>query len=168
MVQTALKPRVDVEEMGTGVREKATEKLAEYLSNALADTYVLYNNTQGVHWNVVGPTFYSVHKLTEEHYEDMAEAIDNIAERIRALGHPAPSTFGDFEERAVLKNRPATAAAAKLVDALVEDHKAIADRMRRAVAAAEEVQDVYTADLLIARIGAHEEAAWMLRALAAE
>ncbi|MGF1461566.1 MAG: Dps family protein [Maricaulaceae bacterium] len=164
----ALKPEPNVETIDTGIAHRDTSKLAKYLSNALADSYVLYLQTQGVHWNVVGPAFYSVHQLTEAQYEDLAEAIDKIAERIRALGHIAPSSFREFTDLTVLDNEPTDQSAAALIKRLVHMNQAVADRLRKSVAAAEEVEDVFTADLLTARIGVHEEAAWMLRSLAAE
>ncbi|SDE11912.1 MULTISPECIES: Dps family protein [Kordiimonas] len=156
------------EKIDTGIRERDTSKLAQYLSNALADSYILYLQTQGVHWNVVGPAFYGLHKLTETQYEDLAEAIDSIAERIRALGHPAPASFSEFEENSILTSEPGVATTEEFLRKLVDGNTSIADRMRKSVAAAEEIDDVYTADLLTARIGAHEEAAWMYRSLLAQ
>ena len=163
----ALKSKVAATSIDSGLDVRDTEELAGHLSNALADSYLLYLETQGVHWNVVGPLFYGLHKLTEEQYVDLAGAIDEIAERIRAIGHIAPSSFGEFAKHSVLESEPTTQSAEALVKRLVEHNQSVAARMRRAVAAAEEVEDVYTADLITARIGAHEEAAWMLRSVLA-
>jgi len=168
MSHASLKVEPSEDKIKTGLRDRDTGKLAKYLSNALADSYVLYLQTQGAHWNVVGPAFYSVHELTEKQYEDLQEAIDDIAERIRALGHLAPASFDEFADLSVIKSKPSAKSAHDLIKGLVEDNQAVAERMRKAVAAAEEVEDVYTADLLTARIGAHEEAAWKLRSLLAE
>src|SRR4051812_11323947 len=82
----------------TGLQSGDRQELAQAVSKALAETYVLYTKTQAVHWNVVGPLFYALHKLTENQYEELAEAVDTIAERIRALGYPAPGSFGEFLE----------------------------------------------------------------------
>lgn len=166
--QAALKPKPHKEDVGTGLKRQDTAKLAKYLSNALADTYILYLKTQGTHWNVVGPLFYGLHKLTEEQYQSLAEAVDNIAERIRAIGHIAPSSFSEFEELSIVKSTAMRDSAADLITMLIDDNRAIADRLRKAVIAASEVDDVSTADLLTKRIGIHEEAAWMLRSLITE
>ena len=165
--QAAFKPKVEHQKIETGIDERDTSKLAKYLSNALADTYILYLQTQGAHWNVVGPAFFGVHKMTEEQYEDLSGAIDEIAERIRAIGHVAPSSFAEFEQLSILESVPTDKSAGDLITRLVDSNQKIADRLRKSVAAAEEVEDVFTADLLTARIGKHEEAAWMLRSLLA-
>lgn len=159
--------KAERESLETGIKRKDTKTLAKHLSQALADTYTLRLQTQGVHWNVVGPAFYSVHKLTEEQYEELADAVDEIAERIRALGHISPSSFSEFVDLSVINSEEQTASAAKMLEDLVKSNELVASRLRKAVNAAEEVNDVYTADLLTARIGVHEEAAWMLRSLAA-
>lgn len=165
--QAALQPKIEKEEIETGIANRDTGTLAKHLSYALADSYILYLQTQGAHWNVVGPTFYTLHKLTEEQYEDLADAIDTIAERIRALGEIAPSSFSEFVTLSTLESEPATSSAKQLITMLVNSNQAVADRMRKSVAEAEKANDVYTADLLTARIGAHKEAAWMLRSLLA-
>lgn len=162
---TLLDKKIEKENIKTGIKNKDISELTEHLSNALSDTYLLYTQTQGVHWNVVGPAFYSVHKLTEEQYEDLAEAIDEIAERIRALGQIAPSSFGQFEERSILDSQPQTDSAKEMLKSLADSNESTAFRLREAVNAAEQVNDVFTADMLTARIGAHEQAVWMLHSL---
>ena len=157
--------KISEENIDTGISENKIEALTEHLSRALADSYVLYLQTQGVHWNGVGPAFYSVHKLTEEQYEDLADAIDEIAERIRALGQTAPSSFGEFAEISVLESEPQKENVGAMLERLIDSNQAVASRLREAVEAAEEVKDVFTADMLTARIGVHEQAAWMLRSL---
>jgi starvation-inducible DNA-binding protein len=98
-----MQSKTHVSEVNTGIEVKDRKKLAASLSRALAETYVLYLKTQGFHWNVVGPLFYGMHKLTEAQYEDLAEAVDALAERIRALGHPAPATFAEFLKLSKIK-----------------------------------------------------------------
>ena len=166
--QEALRPKVEPEKVDTGIEAPTTDELAKRLSEALADSYVLYLQTQGVHWNVVGPAFYGVHNLTEVQYQDLATAIDDIAERIRALGHVAPSSFGEFIKLSTLESTPNDNNAGELIEKLVRAHQSTAERMRESVAAAEAVEDVFTADLITARIGAHEKAAWMLRSILAQ
>lgn len=162
-----LNAKVQEESVATGLGDKDTVKLARYLSNALADSYVLYLKTQGVHWNVVGPMFLGLHNLTETQYQALALANDDLAERIRALGQIAPASFAEFEELTVLDTSPPHSSSAEMVATLSDDNEAVARRLRKAVLAAQEIDDVYTADLLTRRIGAHEEAAWMLRAVLA-
>ena len=124
--------------------------LAQKLGVALSSTYTLYHKTHAYHWNVTGPMFYSVHKLTDDQYQNLAAAVDEIAERIRALGMPAPIGLP---------------VAGEMVRELAADHHSRADHLRDIAAAADAAGDVFTADMVIARIGFHEEAAWMLNAL---
>lgn len=152
----------------TKVSEESRAQIAENLGRALASTYVLYHKTQGYHWNLTGPLFYSAHKLTEEHYEDMAEAIDDIAERMRALGAPAMMGLTQYVSMSVVDDGTDFPETGKALKQLAADHAMIADQMRETVRLAEEANDVFTADLLISRIGFHEEAAWMLNAMIAQ
>lgn len=159
-------PELDLE---TGVSRSDREKLAEHLNEALASTVVLHHKTQLYHWNVAGPLFYSVHKLTEEHYNDLAESIDALAERIRAIGFPAQGGLRGIVGSSVLDDADQSVVPTRdMIYNLATDHQGLATRLRDAVKVAEEVDDVFTADLLTARIGAHEDAAWMLQALLAE
>jgi len=150
-----LKAKVQTQAPRSGIKAEDAKLLAEGLSRSLAATYVLYTKTQGFHWNVVGPLFHGLHKLTEEQYKDLAEATDTVAERIRALGHPAPAS-GESEGRL---------SAQDMAEALVSDHETAARSFRELVRVAERADDVVTADLLTGRIHAHEEAAWMLRSI---
>jgi len=152
-------------ETDNGVVRAARAELADQLSRALADTYVLYLKTQNVHWNVVGPMFYGVHNLTEKQYQDMALAIDDIAERIRAIGFIAPASFSEFEKLATVKEDGRSLKTEEMIDALAEGNALCSRLLRKAVAAAEKADDVKTADLLTERIGKHEENTWMLRAI---
>jgi starvation-inducible DNA-binding protein len=124
--------------------------------------------TQGVHWNVAGPAFYGVHKLTEEHYEALHVAVDEIAERLRALGREAPASHTRYAELTKVGELEPSITAAEMVRALIADHETIARRIRAAIPACEERDDYATADLLIQRLAWHEKAGWMLRALAAD
>lgn len=167
-VDRPLNVRAETLPLETDVPADARERLAKQLGDVLASTFVLYHKTQGFHWNVAGPLFYSVHKLTEEQYEDLAEAVDDIAERIRALGSPAPMGLAGYIEASVVKDQSHFPNAGEMLTTLSQDHRRVADQMRDVVNAAEALNDVYTADLLTARIGAHEEAAWMLTAIATQ
>ena len=141
------------------------QDLAKLMSADLANVYTLYLKTQSIHWNVVGPMFYSLHKLTEAQYEDMALAIDAIAERIRALGFVAPGSFRQFIDLSVIEDHTDNPDAQSMIQQLIDDNETCSRALRATVNEAEKVADVKTADLLTARIGQHEENAWMLRAI---
>lgn len=162
-----LKAKVRTESPRTGIESRDTKQLAEGLSRSLAATYVLYAKTQGVHWNVVGPLFYGLHKLTEEQYRDMAEAIDSLAERIRALGHPAPAGFSEYLKLSPIEETAQRMNTEDMVGVLMSDHETVARTFRELVSIAGKANDVVTADLLTDRIRVHEEAAWMLRSIVA-
>jgi starvation-inducible DNA-binding protein len=147
-----------------GVERKDRRDLAKMLTQIVGSSHVLYAKIRGVHWNVVGPAFYSLHKMTEEHYEDLNTAIDDMAERIRSIGFPAPTGLSEMIENSEISDQTKLLATNDMVKELVEDHEKMARLLRDGVAAAEEVDDVKTADMLTERIGVHEEAAWMLRA----
>ena len=166
MSVTTLETKVQEMPVKTGVDRGDRKKLAELMGQILASSYVLYHKVHAFHWNVTGPLFYSVHNLTEDHYKDLAEAIDDIAERIRAIGFGAPTGLSKYLEESVVADVSDAPTAENMVLELAKDHQAIASQIRGAVLEAEKVDDVYTADLLTARIGAHEEAAWMLNAIA--
>jgi starvation-inducible DNA-binding protein len=148
-----------------GVDRQERVQLAQQLKQALADSYFLYVKTQGFHWNVVGPLFYSLHKLTESQYEDLAVAIDKLAERIRAIGFTAPGSTSQFRDISQIKEETGTPTAEQMITQLAEDNECCSRTLRAAVTAAEKAKDVKTADLLTTRIGQHEENTWMLRAL---
>lgn len=149
-----------------GIDREDRARLADLLGTALANTYVLYAKVQGFHWNVRGPLFYAIHKMTEEQYEDLGAAIDELAERIRAIGFLAPPTLAKFLAMAEVKEIDSDLEAAQMLEALIKDHQTVARSLRHAVEEADRVDDVFTADMLTARIGKHEEFAWMLRSLA--
>jgi starvation-inducible DNA-binding protein len=167
MANTNLGPKPAITSVDTGIDDRDTKALADVLGDALADSFTLYLKTLGVHWNIVGPAFFGLHKLTQAQYEDLDAAIDEIAERIRALGQISPASFGDFEKRSALESKATLSDAKTMLEALITDNETIARRMREAVKIAEDCDDVFTADMLTARIGKHEQNIWMLRASAA-
>jgi starvation-inducible DNA-binding protein len=155
-------PRTDTVE--TGVRD--TKAVAQGLSDVLADTYRLLFKTHAYHWNVEGPLFYSVHNLTEAQYEDMFEAADVIAERVRALGQMAPHKNDQIVDMSVVTDRDDLPAAGEMCEELAADHERIAHRLHALVELSDSHNDPVTDDLATARSAFHEKAAWMLRALA--
>ncbi len=148
-----------------GIKEKDRRPIADGLGRLLADTYTLYLKTHNFHWNVTGPMFNTLHLMFEVQYNELWLAVDLIAERIRALGHLAPASFGDYAKRSVVESKDTIASADAMVAALVKDNEAVARRMRDAVAIADKADDVFTADMLTARVGKHEQNVWMLRAI---
>lgn len=154
-------------EVDTGIAEPVRKEIAEGLSRLLADTYTLYVRTQGYHWNVTGPMFWTLHLLFEEEYIELRDAVDLIAERIRALGHQAPGSFREFASLSSIIEEEAVPQALDMVRRLAQDHEAVIRTAREVVAMAEEGDDLATADLAIKRVEIHEKAAWMLRATAA-
>ncbi len=148
-----------------GVERNDRAILANHLSQALADTYVIYVKTQGFHWNAVGPLFYDLHKLSEDQYRDFAQAIDALAERIRAIGFTAPGSFEQLISLSGIREELGAPSAEQMVSQLAQDNESCSRSMRGAAKAAEIADDIKTADLLTDRIGAHEKNTWMLRAL---
>ncbi len=148
---------------GTGLTETAYAAVAEALGRVLSDSYQLYIKTQGVHWNVAGASFYGLHKLTEAQYQDMYEAIDKIAERIRALGHKTPASARTYGELSKVKDEDRPAEAGKMVAMLMRDNGIVCQTLRDAVDIADKNKDVVTADMLTGRLGVHEQNVWMLR-----
>lgn len=149
--------------MNLGISDEKKDELAEELTNYLADTYALYLKTQNYHWNVKGIHFHSLHALFEEQYEALAEAVDEVAERIRALGAHAPGSFMKFAGRTQLEEANEQETSHEMLEALTQDHETLARAGRKLVEAAEEAADHATADLVTERIQAHETTAWMLR-----
>ena len=162
-----LQSKVHTEVPQTGIRPQDSKQLAQGLARALGETYVLYVKTQGFHWNVVGPMFYGLHKLTEEQYQDLAEAADALAERIRALGYPAPNSFKEFARLSAVKESDGNPPAREMIEQLIKDHETAARTFRETVELAEDSGDVVTADMLTGRIQSHDKAAWMFRSIIA-
>lgn len=141
-------------------------QIAKGLTESMADTYRLLFKTHAYHWNVEGPLFHSIHKLTEAQYGNLFAAADDLAERIRALGQLAPSRLADITKASCVTDKDKLPSAQVMVEDLAADHEAIAKRMRAVIKSAEEGDDPVTADLLTGRCAFHEKAAWMLRATA--
>ncbi len=154
------------QEIKTGVRN--TQTIAEALAEVLSDTYALILKTHAYHWNVEGPLFYSVHNLTEEQYTDMFEAADELAERIRALGHLAPMKLSAITDTSIIADRQTTPSAGEMCSDLAQNHERVAHRLHALIEVAETNRDMVTADLATERSAFHEKAAWMLRALSAQ
>jgi len=149
----------------TGVR--APETIARGLADVLAYTYALTYKTHAYHWNVEGPLFYSIHHLTEEHYEDMFAAADQLAERIRAIGQMAPMSLNEIQKLTVIEDSAENVSAGDMCKALAQDHERTAHRLHALVKIAGEQNDPVTEDLATVRSAFHEKAAWMLKALTA-
>ena len=158
-----------MEKLNTGLDANARTAVAEALNGVLADTYVLYQKTHAYHWNVTGPQFPVLHAMFETQYREMWAALDEIAERIRALGAFAPASGAALQALAAIKSAEETPPAAMdMVANLLADHETLIRRARTALAAAGEAGDAASEDLLTVRISVHEKTAWMLRSLLEE
>jgi starvation-inducible DNA-binding protein len=148
-----------MEKMNIGMSSDERKSVAEILNLILANTYLLYLKTQNFHWNVTGELFYSLHLLFEKQYEELADAADEIAERIRALGFPAPGSFAEFSKIATIKEGK-THEAKEMIKELLHDHELMASLLRQDI---DKISDDITIDLMIRRTDAHEKTGWMLR-----
>ena len=135
----------------------------EILTNVASSAFVLYMKTYGVHWNYHGPKFFSIHKLTDEQYRDQAEAVDEIAERIRALGGTAPLSLNSILEDSSIKelSGPNTRPD-EMLRSLISSHHKFSAECLAAAKKLEEMDDKFSHDMVVARIGAHDKFAWML------
>lgn len=168
MAHAALKAELANENLSTGIGDDAREKIAEALSGVLTDTYFLVIKTHIYHWNVVGPMFHAIHEMSEEQYNNMFKAADDIAERIRALGHPAPIEDAAGPANAVVSLAAGPRPAHDMVSDLIEDHEAVIRKMREAAEMAEEHSDFVSHDMLVERMTYHEQVVWMWRSLITE
>lgn len=148
-----------------GISANARKGIADDLSHLLADEYTLYLKTHNFHWNVTGPMFNTLHLMFEQHYQESALAVDQIAERIRALGYPAPGTYKQYAALSSIKETEGVPEAMEMVRLLVKAHEACAKTARVAFPKVESASDEPTADLLTQRMQVHEKTAWMLRSL---
>lgn len=148
-----------------GIAENERVAIAQGLSHLLADTYTLYLKTHNFHWNVTGPHFQTLHLMFETHYTELAQAVDVIAERIRALGSFAPGTYAQFVKLSSIKEETEIPKATDMIRLLVEGHESVIRTARNLFPQAQEADDEATADLLTQRIQTHEKTAWMLRSL---
>jgi starvation-inducible DNA-binding protein len=151
-----------------GISPKDRARIAEGLSHLLADTYTLYLMTHNFHWNVKGPMFNTLHAMFMTQYTELWNAVDPIAERIRALGFPAPGTYGQFGKLSSVKEVEGVPKAEEMVALLIKGHDAVARTARGLLPAADEANDQPTLDLLTQRLDVHEKTAWMLRSLLEE
>ncbi len=153
-------------DLNIGLSENARNSVASALNATLADTYALYMKTHAYHWNVTGPQFHTLHIMFEEQYREMWAALDEIAERVRALGVFAPSGGKALSELAAIDTADETPpVAASMIENLLNGHETLIRRVREGLGVAEEAGDAASADLLTVRIQIHEKTAWMLRAL---
>ena len=150
------------------MEDKDVQRVADGLSNVLADTFILYLKTHNFHWNVTGPMFQTLHLMFEEQYNELWLAVDAIAERIRSLGFTAPGSYGEFTRLTYLQEEPAATNATEMIAELLRDHETTARTTRSALAVARTAVDAPTEDLLTQRLAAHEKTAWMLRSILAD
>lgn len=153
-------PAIDI-----GIDAKQREKIALGLSKLLADTYTLYLKTHNFHWNVEGPMFNTLHLMFMDQYTELWNALDAIAERIRALGFPAPGSYAEFTRLSSIPDAKGVPEALDMVRELVLGHEAVARTARAAFDAVDDASDEASADLLTQRLQIHEKTAWMLRSL---
>ncbi len=154
--------------MDIGIAEKDRKNIAEGLSRLLADSYTLYLTTHNFHWNVTGPMFNTLHLMFMQQYTEQWNALDLIAERIRALGFPAPGTYREFARLASVREAEGVPKAMDMVRHLVAAQEATARTAREVFKLADQANDQPTADLLTQRLEVHEKTAWMLRSLLEE
>ncbi|MEZ0391074.1 MAG: Dps family protein [Pseudobdellovibrionaceae bacterium] len=151
-----------------GIPDRQRKEIAQGLSRLLADSYTLYLTTHNFHWNVTGPMFQTLHVMFMEQYTELWQSLDEIAERIRSLGHPAPGTYAQFNQLTTLEEVEGVPKAKEMVRILVQGHEAVAKTARSIFPLAEEGGDESTLDLLTGRLQTHEKTAWMLRSLLEE
>ncbi|HJX17072.1 MAG TPA: Dps family protein [Acidiferrobacterales bacterium] len=148
-----------------GISNDDRAAIAQGLSRLLADSYTLYLKTHNFHWNVTGPMFNTLHLMFETQYNEMALAVDLIAERIRALGYPAPGTYAEFAKLSSIKDAQGVPKAEDMIRELVAGQEAVTRTARAVFPAVEKAGDEPSADLLTQRMQVHEKNAWMLRSL---
>jgi len=158
--RTVTLPMIDI-----GIPEADRRRIAEGLSRLLADTFTLYLTTHNFHWNVKGPMFQTLHLMFEQQYNELWLALDAIAERIRALGFPAPGTYSEYAKLSSIKETTGVPEAKEMITNLVGGHEAVARTARKLFPVVDKASDEPTADLLTQRLQVHEKTAWMLRSL---
>jgi starvation-inducible DNA-binding protein len=145
--------------------EQGKKACAEALSKVLADTYFLYFKTHNYHWNVVGPKFRALHEIFDEQYTDLWKSLDEIAERIRALGSQAPGTYAKLHALAAIKENEKIPGADDMLRELIADNETVTRTIRSALAAAQEAGDEASAGLLADRLATHEKQLWMMNSM---
>ena len=151
-----------------GIGEEERRGIADGLSRLLADSYTLYLKTHNFHWNVTGPMFSTLHTLFEQQYTELATAVDEIAERIRALGFPAPGSYQQYGELSSIEEETGVPDAREMLRQLLVGQETVVRTARQVFPVADECSDEPTADLLTQRMQLHEKNAWMLRSLLEE
>ncbi|MBL4818483.1 MAG: DNA starvation/stationary phase protection protein [Deltaproteobacteria bacterium] len=152
-------------EINIGIAAGTREKIAQDLSHLLADTFSLYLKTHYYHWNVTGPHFKTLHEMFEGQYNELWEAVDLIAERMRALGAEAPGSYNAYAQATHIKEAHKVPHADTMVQDLAEGHETIARNARKMFETVSKAHDEVTADMLTGRMTVHEKTAWMLRSL---
>ena len=152
-------------EITIGINPKERAEITAGLSRLLADSYTLYLKTHNYHWNVEGPLFNTLHLMFEQQYTELAQAVDIIAERIRALGEPAPGSYAAFAKLTSIEEEEEVPEAETMIANLVKGQEAVVRTARSIFPAAERANDEPTADLLTQRMQIHEKNAWMLRSM---
>ena len=153
-------PKIDI-----GIGEDMRQQIGESLSRLLADSYTLYLKTHNFHWNVTGPMFNTLHTMFETQYTELATAVDEIAERIRALDVVAPGSYAQFGSLTAIKEETGVPSAEEMLGQLVADHETVVRTARSVFPVVDEANDEPTADLLTQRMQIHEKTAWMLRSM---
>lgn len=148
-----------------GISSEARTEIAKGLEKVLADTYTLYLMTHNFHWNVTGPQFQTLHALFQTQYNELWLAVDDVAERIRTIGHPAPGTYSQLAKLTAIAEPDGIPAATDMVKTLVHGHETTIHTIRTALGPSQEAKDESTTSLLTDRLLAHEKTAWMLRSL---
>jgi starvation-inducible DNA-binding protein len=164
---TAMAKKNAATQIDIGISDKDRKKIAEGLSRLLADTYTLYLKTHNFHWNVTGPMFNTLHTMFEQQYSELSLAVDAIAERIRALGVPAPGSYKEFAKLSSIPEADGVPSAEEMIRQLVEGQEAVVRTARAIFPTTDAANDEPTADLLTQRMQTHEKTAWMLRAMLA-
>ena len=157
----------DAMKIDIGISDDDRTEIAAGLSKVLADSYTLYLKTHNYHWNVVGPMFNTLHLMFETQYNELALAVDEVAERIRALGEPAPATYREFAQLSSIDEDDDRPDAQEMIRRLVKGHEATARTARSVFDVVERASDEPTADLLTQRLQVHEKTAWMPRSMLA-
>jgi starvation-inducible DNA-binding protein len=155
-------------QVNIGIADEDRKAIAAGLSRLLADSYTLYLKTHNYHWNVTGPLFNTLHTMFETQYTELATAVDVIAERIRALGHPAPGSYRAFGALTKIEEEENVPSAEEMIRQLVLGQEAVVRTARDIFPLADEARDEPTADLLTQRMQLHEKNAWMLRSMLGE
>jgi starvation-inducible DNA-binding protein len=157
--------QIAASQIDIGIPAQKRKQIADGLARLLADTYTLYLKTHNFHWNVTGPMFNTLHLMFEQQYSELALAVDAIAERIRALGYPAPGSYKAYARLSSIEEADDVPAAEEMIAQLVKGQEAVVRTARSVFPKVERANDEPTADLLTQRMQVHEKTAWMLRSM---